>query len=78
MKLLDDFLFLAIKKEQCQLYLKTFLKLCRILGIPVAMEKTSEELLQRLVFLGILLDTIKMLAQLPINKLVSYTEVFKI
>ncbi len=69
-KVLDDFLFLTIKKEQCHLYLKTFLKLCRILGIPVAMENTSEEPLQRLVFLGILLDTIMILTQLPINKLV--------
>ncbi len=66
-KVLDVFLFLAKTYGQCKGYLNIFLQLCKLLGIPVAMEPS-----QTLVFLGILLDNIRMLAQLPNEKIVSY------
>ncbi len=58
-KVLDDFLFVEKRFQSCQSNLSSFLQLCELLGIPVAMEKTSDLLLQMLGFLGILLDTSK-------------------
>ncbi len=73
-KVLNDFLFLALTYSECKRYLVVFLKLANILNIPIALDKTSVEPTQSLTFLGIFLDSIKMLAQLPIDKLVSCSE----
>ncbi len=73
-KLLDDFLFVEKRFQSCQSNLSSCLQLCELLGIPVAMEKTSDLPLQMLIFLGILLDTIKMIAELPDDNLHAYTE----
>ncbi len=69
-----DFRFVEKRFQSCQSDLSSFVQLCELLGIPVAMEKTSDLPLQMLVILGILLDTIKMIAQLPEDKLHAYTE----
>ncbi len=57
-KILDDFLFVQLSKDSCLRNLNSFLELCKILGIPVAMEKTSDIPIQIIVFLGILLDSV--------------------
>ncbi len=67
-KVLDNLLFVEKRFQSCQSNLSSYLQLCELLGIPVAMEKTSDLPFQMLVFLGILLDTIKMIAQLPEDK----------
>ncbi len=59
-KILDDFLFVQLSKESCQRNLNSFSELYKILGIPVAMEKTSDIPTQFIVFLGILLDSMRM------------------
>ena len=52
---LDDFLFIAASKEECDHMIQEFTKLCNELGVPIAAEKT-EWGSTRTVFLGILID----------------------
>ena len=52
---LDDFLFVAESRRQCNYLMRVFLNLCKLIGFPVSMEKT-EWADTRLIFLGILLD----------------------
>ena len=52
---LDDFLFLATSKEECDFLVKEFLVLCKRLGVLVAEEKT-EWGDTRVIFLGILIE----------------------
>ena len=70
-KVLDDFLFIADSYDTCNLYLKTFQKLCEYLNVPLAHRKT-EGPTQVLTFLGIELDVSCMLARLPLDKLNTY------
>ncbi len=65
--MLDDFLMVSANKQISDSRLSTFLSLCRLLGIPVVVEKNESGTC--LVFLGITLDTIKMEARLPQDKL---------
>jgi len=66
--LLDDFLFVASNESKCQADLQQFLRLCHFLGVPIAYEKTvgPNTVMQ---FAGITLDSIKMEARLPEDKL---------
>ncbi len=66
-KILDDFLFLELFKDQCS-YI--FLKLCVEAQIPTAQHKTVGPQTS-LVFLGVLLDTMCMMASLPKEKLIT-------
>ena len=52
---LNDFLFVAWLKVECDSRLRTFLKLCKEVGCPIALDKT-EWGTTILVFLGCLLD----------------------
>ena len=66
--ILDDFLFIAPTKDQCNRDLANFVSLCEYLGVPLAPEKTvgPETVLQ---FAGIFLDSIHMEVRLPDKKL---------
>lgn len=68
---LDDFLILSGQnKNICNQNLKTFLKLCNTLGVPIKEEKTvyAQTIMT---FLGIELDTIAMEARLPLDKVLK-------
>ena len=52
---LDDFLLIALTKFFCDWLINEFLHLCKLLGVPVALEKT-EWGMSIITFLGILLD----------------------
>ena len=52
---LDDFLFLATTEKECNYLAKSFIKLCKELGVPIAEEKT-EWATTRTTFLGVLFD----------------------
>ena len=65
---LDDFLFLESTETACQGSLDSFMKLCEDINIPLAPEKTQGPA-QVLTFLGIELDTVRMQAKLPQDKL---------
>ena len=65
---LDDFLFAAIKKMLCNNQLNTFLEVCRKINFPVSMEKTFWAS-TRMIFLGLLLDTISQMICIPVEKI---------
>ena len=64
---LDDFLFLAWTRWFCNNMIQSFLDLCSILGIPVALEK-MEWAGTLIVFLGILLDGESRMLLTPLEK----------
>ena len=66
--ILDDFLFIAPTKAQCTRDLSNFVSLCEYIGVPLAPEKTvgPDSVLQ---FAGIILDSVRMEARLPDDKL---------
>ena len=68
---LDDFLFLAITFLECMRFLESWKELCKLLGIPLALDKTFDPA-QIMIFLGIELSTIEMIARLPVDKLIAY------
>lgn len=70
--ILDDFLFIAQTEDKCRSDLNNFLGLCDYLGVPIAHNKT-EGPLTVMQFAGITLDTIKMEARLPADKLQKCT-----
>lgn len=66
---LDDYLTVgAANSIECQQNLHIIIEICRTLGIPLAIEKVAGPA-PVLEFLGILLDTVKMEARLPKEKL---------
>lgn len=66
--ILDDFLFIAKTKDQCEHDLANFIWMCNYLGVPLAPEKTvgPATVLQ---FAGITLDSVRLEARLPEDKL---------
>ena len=66
--ILDDFLFIAPTKDQCRRDLTNFVSLCNHSGVPLAPAKTvgPATVLQ---FAGITLDSVRMEARLPEEKL---------
>ena len=68
---LDDFLFLARSKRECQQYLSSFLNLCSSLGVPIAPEKTKGPA-RVLDFVGLELNSIEMSVKLPSEKIIKY------
>ena len=73
---LDDFLFVASSKVECQKHLQAFLNICQCLGVPIAPEKTTSQN-TTVTFLGIELDTVKHMARLPLEKIHETTELFQ-
>ena len=63
----DDFLFVVKIKQDGEVFRDAALRLCAMLGIPMAADKT-EGPVTSLTFLGIELDTVKMEARLPASK----------
>ena len=70
---LDDFLFIGHTFEECKNYLTAWETLCSMINVPLAKDKTVGPS-QELVFLGIHLSTINMMAKLPDDKLQCYNE----
>jgi len=68
---LDDFLFLAVTYLACRSSLESWKALCKLLNIPLALDKTFDPS-QIMIFLGIELSTIEMMARLPLDKLIAY------
>ena len=76
---LDDWLIQAASREQVLLALDTVLHLCHSPGIVVNMEKSQLVLTQRMVYLGVLLDSVSFRAspaQKRVEKLLSIGNVF--
>jgi hypothetical protein len=71
--LLDDFLLVAASYDSCLTQLHRFLNFCAFIGLPMAPEKTCGPSTM-LSFAGIELDTIKLEARLPLDKLCKCTD----
>ena len=67
----DYFLFIGTDKATCAQHLGTFQSICQDIGIPLAPDKTTTPGTST-IFLGILLDSIKRLAQVPEDKIHAY------
>ena len=65
---LDDFLFIALLTSWCNEQVSTFLEVCRVINFPVSMEKTQWAT-TKLEFLGLLIDSIKQVVSVPIQKI---------
>ena len=65
---LDDFLFAAALKKECDRQMTIFLAVCSEITFPVAMKKTfwSDTVM---VFLGLLLNMVEQLVYIPIEKI---------
>ena len=66
---LDDFLFLALLRAMCQQQLDTFMSICQEINLPISIDKTLMPT-TRMVFLGLLIDTVKQLILLPKEKII--------
>ena len=65
---LDDFFFAALRKHLCNLQTKTFIKICKEIGLPVNLDKTFWGT-TLLVFLGLLINTVTQTVSLPTEKI---------
>ena len=65
---LDDFFFLHLLRTNCDYILSKFVHLCKMINLPISPEKTSKAG-TRMVFLGLLLDTVKQMIFIPIEKI---------
>ena len=66
--ILDDFLFIETTYSDCLQSLRSFLHKCSDIGIPIADEKTHMPFTS-MTFVGFSLDTLRMEASLPLDKL---------
>lgn len=74
---LDDFLFAGRQGTgQCQFYMNTFHDLAAELGVPLAVEKTEGPVAE-LSFLGIRIDTVRELCELPRDKVQELTRLVR-
>ena len=67
---LDDYLFAAALKAFCDQQMKIFLEVCQEIQFPVVLEKTFWGT-PRVTFLGMLLDTIRQVICIPMDKLIK-------
>ena len=65
---MDDFLFVALMAWLCNFQTKTFLQVCDFIHFPVALDKMFW-VDTRLIFLGLLIDTINQMVLIPKEKL---------
>ena len=63
---MDDFMFAALMKLLCNSQVKEFIHVCEIISFPISLEKTFWAT-TRLVFLGLLIDTINQCVYVPID-----------
>ena len=65
---LDDFLVAVLMKLLCNNQIREFLHICHLISFPVSMEKTFWGT-TRLVFLGLLIDTVNQYVCVPVDKI---------
>ena len=67
---LDDYLFIHRLAQLCNMQIEVFLDVCKEINFPVSMEKTFWAN-DRMVFLGLLLDTVNQLILIPREKILK-------
>ena len=73
---LDDFFFGDLVESLCNLQIEKFLEICAKIKFPVAVEKTHWAT-TRLVFLGLLIDTVLQKICVPIEKIKKLLEIIQ-
>ena len=66
---LDDFFFVALNKFLCDFQVNNFLDICQEISFPVSLAKTIFAA-TRIVFLGLLIDTVLQLVCVPADKVI--------
>ena len=66
---LDDYLFIAALKIWCDWQVRNFMEICHTIRFPVSLEKTFWGT-DRLIFLGMLIDTLHQVVCIPADKVV--------
>ena len=64
---LDDFFFTALFTKVCNDVVDSFIAVCKEVGMPIAEDKTQRAS-TKIVFLGLLLDTVNQLICIPVEK----------
>lgn len=65
---LDDFIFIGkSNSDNCLALMHTFQDICSVIGVPLNQDKTVEPT-TKLTFLGLEIDTVNMLVQIPVCK----------
>ena len=64
---MDDFFFVALLQLICNNQVKEFLSICNLISFPVSLEKTYWAT-TKLVFLGLLIDTVAQSVYIPVDK----------
>ena len=64
---LDDYLFAALVSAVCNGQMQVFMDICASINFPISLEKTCWATTQ-LVFLGMLIDTVKQIVMIPCEK----------
>ena len=64
---LDDYLFAHLLKRLCDQQIRLFLRICEQICFPVSLEKTTWGT-TILPFLGLLIDTVKQIIAIPVDK----------
>ena len=70
---LDDYFFAALAKLLCDLQVEKFLEVCKRINFPVSLHKTVWGT-TRLIFLGLLIDTIVRIVAIPKKKIIKVKE----
>ena len=73
---LDDYLFVALMKYLCNYQCQVFLNICSEIRFPIAMEKTFWAN-TRITFLGFLIDTVKQIVCVPLEKITKGVNMLK-
>ena len=64
---MDDYFFAALMELICNNQVRMFLHVCEMISFPVSLEKTFWAT-TKLVFLGLLIDTINQCVYIPVDK----------
>ena len=73
---LDNFLFIAYARTLCNEMIQKFLNICNDIAVPIAMDKTEWASI-RIIFLGILLDSKRMVLAIPEEKRIRAINLLK-
>ena len=74
---LDDYFFVAFMKMMCNNQVSVFLQVCVTINFPVSKEKTFWGA-TRVVFLGLLIDTVNQVVAIPIDKIKKATVIIQL
>ena len=70
---LDDYLFVALLRSECNRRVKVFLAVCKTINMPISMSKTFWAT-TTLTFLRMLIDALNQMVSIPLEKLIKVNQ----